>query len=442
MGSSGSKSQRDQENGEALESQREHTGSINCMVLSEDGSLLVTGSDDSTACLWSAVSMPTECLGVLSGHKGRVTCVAVIRTYVFTGAEDSTIKKWDMCTSECLFTFTGHEQQVQRIICNGDFLLSTSYDKTVKVWQLEADEVMDENEICVRTLQGHTRAVYSVIFIRGANTGGLNEEGLSINPGDLVITGSTDSTARSWSLDLGVTLKKFHQHTGPITCMDADAHGRLLYTGSHDNNVIIWNINSGRALKTLSGHKSGITCIKVVNRLLYTGSADSKVKCWVREFGDCTRTYKPLHSEASVVCLKFDHGILFVGYTDHSIRAYDAKSGAMKRDYRGHTDSVNSLAISGGRLYSTSSDGTLRVWDTSKVSTDEELFQLSAGTRASRKRTAVSPMIGSHENRYREEVSSTTDESDEELENCVDIDLYIERCLGDDDVDPISSPAH
>ena len=43
----------------------DHDGAINCMGLSEDGSLLVTGSDDHTARMWSTQTDDTECLGVL-----------------------------------------------------------------------------------------------------------------------------------------------------------------------------------------------------------------------------------------------------------------------------------------------------------------------------------------------------------------------------------------
>ena len=39
--------------------------SINCMALSEDNSMLVTGSEDSTARMWSTKTDETECIGVL-----------------------------------------------------------------------------------------------------------------------------------------------------------------------------------------------------------------------------------------------------------------------------------------------------------------------------------------------------------------------------------------
>ena len=43
----------------------DHDGAINCMALSEDKSLLVTGSDDFTARMWSTKTDDTECIGVL-----------------------------------------------------------------------------------------------------------------------------------------------------------------------------------------------------------------------------------------------------------------------------------------------------------------------------------------------------------------------------------------
>ncbi|XP_071523410.1 uncharacterized protein [Panulirus ornatus] len=402
----GSGSSRNKEQRLLLETLHEHKGSINCMTVSEDGSLLVTGSDDRTARLWSALSDPTEYLGVLQGyHTGRITCVAVSGTNVFTGSEDATINKWDMYTSECLYTYTGHMQQIHNIICTDDLLLSTSYDKTVKVWRVDADAAMDQEEACVRTFQGHHKAVYPVIFLGGHNTGDMKEKRLNINPGDLVITGSTDTTARSWSLHTGCCLQIFKQHSGSVTSLEADNERVLLYTGSADGVIKVWSISGGRCLKTLEGHQGSITCLKVVKRLVYSGSNDTSVKCWVRHFGECTRTYTPTNSQGSVICLTLHHGILFVGYTDHVVRAFEVKSGSMKQTYRGHAESVNCLAICGNHLHTASSDGTLRVWDVSRLSGE------------------VAHDI------HDPEVRQTP----------VDLDQYLDVYLGDD-VDPASTP--
>ena len=43
----------------------DHDESVNVMALSEDGSMLVTGSEDATARMWSTRTDDTECIGVL-----------------------------------------------------------------------------------------------------------------------------------------------------------------------------------------------------------------------------------------------------------------------------------------------------------------------------------------------------------------------------------------
>ena len=60
-------------NGVLKETMADHEESINCMALSEDGSMLVTGSEDSTARMWSTKTEETECIGVLRYHKSRIS---------------------------------------------------------------------------------------------------------------------------------------------------------------------------------------------------------------------------------------------------------------------------------------------------------------------------------------------------------------------------------
>ena len=47
-----------------LETIIDHTSALNCIAVSEDQSLIVTGSDDTTAIMWSTVVEETEALGV------------------------------------------------------------------------------------------------------------------------------------------------------------------------------------------------------------------------------------------------------------------------------------------------------------------------------------------------------------------------------------------
>eukprot|EP00090_Calanus_glacialis_P013359 TRINITY_DN219_c0_g1_i1.p1 TRINITY_DN219_c0_g1~~TRINITY_DN219_c0_g1_i1.p1 ORF type:complete len:490 (-),score=146.83 TRINITY_DN219_c0_g1_i1:545-2014(-) len=360
--------------GELLETMADHEESINCMCLSEDGSMLVTGSEDATARMWATKTEETECLGVLKGHSSYINCVGVHDTFVITGGADSTIRKWDMTTCECLFVYEGHTSRIQKILLTGDFIFSSSFDKTSKAWLFDVSELGEGNEerACIRTFKGHGKGVYPMIFIPAADDLGDEEEtdGPNIRPGDVLVTGSADMTARSWSFESGGCLKQFRGHTGAITTMATDSSGRVLFTAGADSTIKSWNIQSGQCLKTMDGHTNAVICILVVNRLMYSGSADGSSKCWVTEFGDCTRQYKG--HKGSVIAMRFQSGILWTACGDSIARAYDAKSGTLKRSYIGHEAAVNCMVITEGKLYTGSSDGTLRIWDAKDVS--EELL--------------------------------------------------------------------
>lgn len=157
-----------------------------------------------------------------------------------------------MSTCECLFVYEGHTARVQRLLCTGDFIFSSSYDKTVKAWLFDTSELDNgsEDKSCIRTFKGHSKGVYPLIFIPAEDsfvTG--NEEGPIINPGDILISGSADSTARSWSFDTGGCLKIFKGHSGAVTTMATDAVGKILYTAGADATIKSWNISTGQVLK-------------------------------------------------------------------------------------------------------------------------------------------------------------------------------------------------
>ena len=78
-------------------------------------------------------------------------------------------------------------------------------DRALTCFFLNQDEG-NEDRACIRTFKGHSKGVYPLIFIPSEDSG-FSTEGLAINPGDLLITGSADHTARSWSFDTGGCLK-------------------------------------------------------------------------------------------------------------------------------------------------------------------------------------------------------------------------------------------
>ena len=174
----------------------EHEGGINCMAMSEDGSVLATGSEDCTARLWTTQTESCECIGILKGHEDYINCIAIEENYVITGSADKSLRKWDMSTCDCVQVFRAHTSLINRVICTGDFVFSSSYDRTARCWDFDTGE-------CVRVFSGHKRGVYPLIFIPAEEEEVSAEDFTWDGNKDLLITGSADFTAKSWSFETG-----------------------------------------------------------------------------------------------------------------------------------------------------------------------------------------------------------------------------------------------
>lgn len=357
----------------------DHQGPINCMSVSEDGSLLITGSDDNTVKLWSTKTLDTECLGVMEGHTGYITCVVSCDTFVISGSADCTIKKWDMTTCQCVFTYTGHTSRVSRIICTGEFIFSSSYDRTARAWLFDPNDLApgNESDSCVGVFKGHQGAVYPIIFVPSLETDAVLDvvnggNCAQLTPSDLLLTGSNDKTVKSWqcNTDTPICKKTFRGHMGPVSCMATDHDGVTLFTSGPDRMVKVWTIDTAICQRTISAHTHAVICLQVVNKMLYTGSADGSVKCWITEFGQCTRNFG--NHQHSVICLKVADGVLFTGCGDTMARAFDTRSGGLRRTYKGHQAAINCIQYVDGKLYTGSSDGVLKVWDAENIAENDQ----------------------------------------------------------------------
>ncbi len=76
-----------------------------------------------------------------------------------TGADDKTVRLWDLETGRCLRVLKGHTDSVRSVAWSADdrHALSGSGDKTVRLWEVETGR-------CLRVLEGHTSEVRSVAW--------------------------------------------------------------------------------------------------------------------------------------------------------------------------------------------------------------------------------------------------------------------------------------
>lgn len=238
------------------------------------GDLVISGSTDRTLRVWSAKS--GQCLKVLSGHTSTVRCMHLYQNKVVSGSRDATLRVWSIPDGRCLRVLIGHLAAVRCVQYNGKLVVSGAYDYFVKVWDPATGD-------CLHTLAGHTNRVYSLQF-----------------DGIHVVSGSLDTSIRVWDVETGQLKHTLTGHQSLTSGMEL--HSNILVSGNADSTVKVWDITTGHCLHTLSGpnkHQSAVTCLQSSNRFVITSSDDGTVKLWDVRTGEFIRNLVKLGSGGS-----------------------------------------------------------------------------------------------------------------------------------------------
>ncbi|CAE7392704.1 MOK, partial [Symbiodinium necroappetens] len=163
----------------------------------------------------------------------------------------------------------GSEIELTLIVQNVSLVVTSSSDYTAKVWNWFNGE-------CVQTLTGHASDVHKVGFSPD---------------GTWVVTASFDSTARIWKLSNGECTQILRGHTSDLNSIVFSPDSRTLVTASDDHTAKLWDVAHGDCMKVLAGHSA------VVNSALFswdgslvvTGSFDGDARIWSAVDGECLR---------------------------------------------------------------------------------------------------------------------------------------------------------
>ncbi|XP_072820240.1 WD repeat-containing protein 86 isoform X7 [Vicugna pacos] len=257
--------------GSALKVCADHRGGINWLSLSPDGQRLLTGSEDGTARLWSTAD--GQCCALLQGHESYVTFCQLEDEAAFTCSADCTIRKWDVLTGQCLQVFRGHTSIVNRILVTNNQLFSSSYDRTARAWNVDKGQVSQE-------FRGHRNCVLTLAYSAPWDLPGAPcmEEALA---GGLLVTGSTDGTAKVWQVASGCCHQTLRGHTGAVLCLVLDTPSHTAFTGSTDATIRAWDILSGEQLRVFREHQGSVICLERFGGAAETPPCSQRHQCAV-----------------------------------------------------------------------------------------------------------------------------------------------------------------
>ncbi|CAI5756001.1 unnamed protein product [Candida verbasci] len=317
-------------------------GHLNKVVtcLQHDDEKIVTGVDDKYILIYSTKT--GELMKVLEGHEGGVWALKYSGNTLVSGSTDRSVRIWNMKTGKCTHIFKGHTSTIRCLDIihpaiigkdsNGEdiifpefpLLITGSRDHNIHVWKLpnvdnlpENHEIFDESEhnnpYLIAILQGHTQSVRAISGY-----------------GNIIISGSYDSTVRVWDLlDSGNCKHILRGHQDRVYSTALDFNRKLCYSGSMDSNINIWNFETGELIHVSEGHSSLVGLLNLVDDLLVSAAADSTLGVWNPANGELISKLKG-HG-AAITCFEHD-GLRVVSGSEKMLKLWDIRKGEFARD--------------------------------------------------------------------------------------------------------------
>ncbi|XP_028393317.1 apoptotic protease-activating factor 1-like isoform X2 [Dendronephthya gigantea] len=308
------------ETGRQLQLLEGHTMAVYCLALSHSGTILASGSYDSTARLWNLDSYDLL-FELQAGEGGYVNALDFSEDdkRLFTGSNDGNLREWDVNTGGLISVVGAHDGQHIRGMCttkDGSYIVTASHDSTIKLWR--ADTLALE-----ATLNGHTATVYCVVATSSED-----------HP-SMLVSASGDKTLKIWELTTYQEIRCLRGHQGDVYCVAVTPDSKYIISGGQEMIVRLWCFNTGKLLFSLKGHSQAIRSVTVVSdgTMALSGSQDKSFRVWDLDTDLYTKQ-------------------------DRS---------------RGHAGDVIDIAVArdGSRFVSSSMDGTFKVWN---CETAEECF--------------------------------------------------------------------
>ena len=278
--------------------------SLEIHAVASSQSYIATASGDKTIKLWNSRNLTEE--GEFKEHKDRVFCLVFTNDgrKLISGSRDCNVIIWDVGQKTLIKVLEGHTEAVNAVICIDDeFIVSGSNDKTLMVWNIKTGE---EEFV----LTGHNGPVLSLAFCKEDK---------------LIASGSTDKCVKVWSFAKRKLKRTLIAHNLAIQALCFTSDGKFLISGSNDTTLKIWDLVEKKIHKNVNIFSSPILSAILTrnNDYIILALADNTIQ--VIPFTENARpfTLKKLDTSIKSICLSEDEDRIFAGLDKPQLYATD-----------------------------------------------------------------------------------------------------------------------
>ena len=382
----------DSRDGKLIREFKNHTGHVNSLAFSLDGSLIASAGSDQTSRVWETATGKE--VAVFKGHSSGVKSVVFHPNgkRLASSDHDKTLLIWEWQTGKQLKKldanpscsgFPGRPRKGPDYAHglawspDGKWLLALYdcdqsgpwWDRTrtsfIRLFDAESGEK-------VGMLKGHKFAVTSAAFSPDSRW---------------IVSAGKDSTIRIWDVAAREEVQLIDGHLGPVHDVTFSSDGNRVLSAGVDSTVRVWDRKSGDELKTYGeAKKTGQSTWSVIRsrcRITLTpdgGEVRAKIGSRIHQWSaQETERVRVLAGPKKPLALS-EGGRLVASVSGHSIVLWDTITGKKLRTLTGHSDAIRTLAFNGDgtRLISVTLPCIVKLWDTQ---TGEELREFQSSLK-------------------------------------------------------------
>ena len=349
---------------------------IDAMVGHEN--TLITGGWDGHLRFWSTASL-AETRIISNGW-----CAALaIWSGNLIAVSASNIRMYDISANYALLrTLNGHTANIKTLTIINDILWSGSEDSTIRRWDLSNDgaflssSVHGDWVIGIHLWEGRMVSTgASIIKHWNVTTGALMQSfnSMTSSPRVTVLQGNFLLTATGISLRKFNLLTNTYEWTSSSPVFSVFADGNKFWSGNYD--LKQWNGTTLQPIWTAGLAPMRVTSVRSNVGFLYAGTSSGMIVEYRISDGVQTRQFN-IHLDQIWYMLP-QGGFLYSGSADTYVKKVDLRTGVTVQTYNGHIDSVVNILVAGTTIITASDDNTVKVWN---EATSELLGTINAPT--------------------------------------------------------------
>lgn len=186
------------------------------------------------------------------------------------------VQVWDIGSDHGKQVFSCRPLASTFFICFWDgLLIGGDVNGYISGWDVEDNRL-------IASVRAHERPVWAIVS--------LEQYLASIDVG-------RNNMIRLWERDGDNLLRPskgiIHGHKGQVSCLACGKQGQLLLSGSRDSTIKVWDVERGQCLRTLH-HRLEVTSVSCSGDLACAGSSDYSHYVWNFVLGVCLRVFDAL----------------------------------------------------------------------------------------------------------------------------------------------------